>query len=1678
MTDSNAQPLWPQHFDDHYGHLANTLPRWLIDASPARRAALRATVPQIRQAFKNTSPAHHQVLKRANAAYWAAQNGVDQRLQHLQDARTFGEPLLRDALKRQYGLDLDVNSTFLRLYIPASIPWFPIRSGAARTWTVSLLDAALHNFEPSEAEDDAYQDDSTYITQPSSAGLFEVLGHIKAQLTIADFVRLCRELDIGSQYQTWLEDNLGVSNPVTQAVLQPQVKASHKAALRLALELALTDEQALTTHTYNSMLGLINEVPGMLLDGKPLLCHDLMIMSARVTGIVLFAPDLELNRNAVRVVAYIPDDPQAPLKEYPSSAHFMADLTRKLRSPDYQRFFSRFINHADRGYFFANLNNRLSEITWHPHTPGDPQPVWRETPAPHTNLQFSATVIRANLWEHLYQRQLDKILNDGRTLAVSTASSDRKQRWERWESFTRIATTLLEIALFVALPFVPFLGELMLAYTAYQLLDDTFEGVLDWAQGQTRQAFEHTMAVLETLVQLGIFAAGAHIVTAEFRQALPREWVDFIDRFTPAKTPDGRTRYWNGDLGPYQQTTPLPARSQPDQQGLHTVGENTLLALENSHYAVRRDPASGQFRIEHPTRPDAYSPRLEHNGHGTWHTELEQPLTWDRATLLRRLGHLVDTLSATEREQVLRISGYHENALRRMHVDHQPPPPLLADTLKRFKIDKDLQTFIQRIASQDVRTYLSADPQTQLQLLTEQLPWPLSKGLRLIDTTGQVAWRSHTGLTQGARVYDLPLDRGDVLEMALTYLTETEIKTLFDETFAAPTRALATRASGLRARLARIAQTRRGTLFEARYQALERNVDPLARRLMDEVRGLPASVAEDLVNHASGKDLQQLEQGTVSRELLEHARWAQEHVRAVRARESLELASLDNLDTDRLALHSLARLPGWSGEVRIEVTRYAFSGSVIDSIGEPGAKERKVLVQLEEGGYQACDERGETLASHDDFYNSVLWALPDSERQRINLRTGQGPQLKQLIVEHALDHGSLQKILSPHPLRKPHYDPDTMRLPGGVDGYLRLHPGARSLNDRILELYPAFNNAEVESFALTLQQHPHGARVELSRLNREYLDLHEDLRHWIQATPQLHPVTGALLTGDQRLASEHNRTMLAEQLARCWRRQTALNDGDMDAGNRGYMFRFTRPIIGELPELRADFSHVSYLILEGTPATRGGQRFLGYFTSLARMEVRNLRLATLPESIATLPNLNQVVLSNCSISLTAETEATLGSLSQLQVLDLSKNPLGRMFSLQAMSHLHYLDLAETGLTTLPPDLLSLQKLTAIILPDNLMTELPVELFDLPADKGRGYDLGGNPYNAQTRNRIKAYFQATHEDLGVYAPQADLDRAANLYPLLDREMASDFIYGLPGTLEQGRIELTRLEAEYDTLTTALAVWTAETPAVHPATGEPLSPAEELLEHNTRDELKRTIEKCWRKETEVDDFNQAMEPSFELALDMVVIGELPTLSADFSHVSHLYLRSRHGLTTVGDGFLRCFPRLKGLTIRDYRLGSLPESVFNMSQLTALVLPDCEITLTADTVMGLAGMEHLDFLDLAGNPLLLAPDVSQMPDMATLILDQTQISELPRGLLNLTRLDIANLNDNAIFDLPSALAELPAEVAERINLRGNPLSQASLRLLLDYFRRTGNDFGVEEVIHLAEMEVSESDDSTVED
>jgi hypothetical protein len=122
-------------------------------------------------------------------------------LSDLQDVSAFAKPLLEQALKDRFGVDDDVEDTWLRLYAPVKTAWWVHDfSGGTTSRTVSLLDAALHNF----SQDETFTQDSEFITRPDKRGHFNVKP-LKHKLSIEQFKSLCRELDIGARYQQHLQ---------------------------------------------------------------------------------------------------------------------------------------------------------------------------------------------------------------------------------------------------------------------------------------------------------------------------------------------------------------------------------------------------------------------------------------------------------------------------------------------------------------------------------------------------------------------------------------------------------------------------------------------------------------------------------------------------------------------------------------------------------------------------------------------------------------------------------------------------------------------------------------------------------------------------------------------------------------------------------------------------------------------------------------------------------------------------------------------------------------------------------------------------------------------------------------------------------------------------------------------------------------------------------------------------------------------------------------------------------------------------------------------------------------------------------------------------------------------------------------------------------------------------------
>ncbi|WP_226478012.1 leucine-rich repeat domain-containing protein [Pseudomonas sp. MWU16-30323] len=1649
MPDT-LNPADAQHPDSHYQPLQQAIAPWLLAATAARREALNASSPHVKPWYRSTTAEQRQQWRALNASHWHAQNQVDQRLAALQDVQAFAEPLLKATLKDQFGLELNVKTTFLRLYIPATIPWFPIKSGAARTWTLSLLEAALHNFEA----DERFEASSDYINQPDAQGQSTPLPGIQATLPIQRFTQLCRTLDIGARYQRYLEENLGLSDAVVAAVLQTQVSASQRAALDTALQLALMKND-IPPAAHQALQRLLDGQPGASLGGKPLRGHDVRMMNAQLTGPVLFAPDLERQQAIVPVIAYVPDDPEHPIKYYPSSAAFMTELTRQLRSHDYQQFFSRFVNHEDRGHFFANLNSRLSHITWHPHTPGDPLPSWRDTPRDRPNLQLSAVAIPGALANHRYQRALDKILNDAKVIAVSTARVDQKARWALWDSLQQIASTLLNIAAMVVAPFVPVLGEAMLAYMAYQLLDETFEGVVDWAQGRTREAFEHLMGTVQALIQLGTFGAGGTIAASELRALMAPSAKTFIDGFKPVPMADGKTRYWQPDLRPYQRQAALPEQSKADEQGIYHHQDQAVITVDRQPFTLNKAPGREHYSLLHPTRPEAYQPRVWHNGTGAWHTELDQPLYWDATTLMRRLGHSMEGFSPTRLEQIRSVSHIPENTLRQLHVQRQPTPAVLADTVQRFRIDEELATFIRQMNSDDPGQYGKADALTQLQLLGRPDLWPDTKALQVVDSQGQVFWQyASQDALPAVRISQAQLNNGELLETALRALEEDEIKPMLGEEFGQPPKAFAPRLHTLRKKIAAAAQARRSNLFDTRYQSLNRPQTADGQRLMDEHKALPGCVADELTRQATAQERRELNAGKLPRSLEDLARWTAQEVRLNRAYEGLYLESSDNPDTRTLALHSLPRLPGWSGRVRLEVHEHAFNGTVSQRIGTGNGNALKVLVH-EDGLYQAYDSQGRHLHGETDLYTAILQALPDTERNRLNLHIRQGTQLREALSQVALPRDRLLPALEHFPRRRPTSGKQP-RLLGGMDGYpLPDHPAPvpgtpPTVLQRTQALYPGFTHAQNVALLRQLNQLPGGALPGLAGLEQEYAQLEAQLLQWHIQTPYLHPQTGVQLTVQAFSEQLQNRLDLSNEIKRCWRRETPMDTHYGDERD-GYILANDNPIMGHLPRLEADFSHVSALSLTGDESTLGAHAFCASFRNVRHLGLRNIPLGTLPEGLESMPRLTELVLSNANIRLSAESLATLTSLSRLESLDLYANPLGLVPNVEGMPDLRYLDLAATGIEHLPAGVLTRPHLQTAVLNNNRITALPDALFALPDLTSEAFDFGNNPFPEAVINRIKSHFQRTGERWDASAPSVDIERLKALYPTFTTPECNRFLYGMPGSLQESRVELTRMEAEYEKLQADLEEWRIDAPHRHPTQNTLLSQQQRAEEQARRFGFKNLMEQCWRRETPIDSFDDGPTAAHELRYEVTLLGDLPALTANFDHVSMLSLYAQNTTSKITP-FLERFRRLRSLSVQGYPLGNVPEPIFHMPRLKELILPQCTLRLTTSTAEQLAGLEQLTYLDLSDNPLGITPRLTNMRHLKILDLQNTGIRHVPPGLFSLRELTIADLSNNAIRHIGTGIFEVPADIFHALDWGGNPLSPQSSSLLRRYRQRMG--------------------------
>ena len=674
--------------DVHYLTVSQRVPQWLLDSSPQRRQALRATVPRALPWLSDAGynlPWVTMALREEGQRQHLLATAVQGCLQALLSAEVFAEPLLREAIKTRFGLDLDVRRTFLFNAARARVDESLVTGGdpvvkafqVVKAATQSLLAAALQNFEAFEAAADGMRDGrrpsmifASDSGQPLAPG--ETIN-----LLPEHFAALCRELDLGGRYQRQIEAVFrpapGAGGTVSAATAERQgyFKDFEQSTFRLNLHLAYL-QSWVAEDLYHALLDVAN-------NGKAsgdLKRSALKLWDVELNGIVLFFRQTNAEGAPQRLLVYMPDEPRQPFEEFASLGALNRSLVERLRDPQWRTYFLRFVPARERDPLMRRVQRTLSPRVWNPGG-------WYEDKAdPNAVLHLNRRMISGPLFDHLLQRKIAVLKDDGLFHAVPTAVEDHKSAQAKVSYFLGVAFDVLNVAAFV----VPGVGEVMLVVNAAMLGYEVYEGFDSLSQGEREEAWTYFMDVGENLVlmaAMGAAGSAAHRFTGNLPLA--------VRSMRPVTLADGSVRLWKPDLTPFAYDIRLPADLTPGENGLYAWQNREWLALDGRYYSVRTLLGHQErYSLEHPKRAWAYEPEVLHNGNGGWLHELDTPQHWHGLELFRRQGHREAGVSAEMALRALRISGISEAHLRHSLVHSQRPPALLTDTLRRLALAEHL----------------------------------------------------------------------------------------------------------------------------------------------------------------------------------------------------------------------------------------------------------------------------------------------------------------------------------------------------------------------------------------------------------------------------------------------------------------------------------------------------------------------------------------------------------------------------------------------------------------------------------------------------------------------------------------------------------------------------------------------------------------------------------------------------------------------------------------------------------------------------------------------------------------------------------------------------------------------------------------------------------------------------
>ncbi|MCF4996432.1 hypothetical protein GIW70_09210 [Pseudomonas syringae] len=1316
-TSVDAKPLMemtPEQQGVFYDFFKKHVPAWLLSADVKVRDALYLALIK---SFKSRSEAMVS-------------------LGRLQTPEAFCTPLLEKALFDKLGTQVDVAGVIFQ-HVRSTESLLGLRKKLVLPINRDLLTAACENFDESEELASEYHPRSLiYVPERVNGKDNQIL-----DLQPNEFATICRSLDLGKRYRQHIETLFLPASVTSDA----RNKWMAYALDNLAVDTQLAYMCGHISASVYAMLELLRkDQKSIKLGSNSLGLQKIKMNEVLFHGVVFIGPVREHADNDYRCVVYVPGDPLHPLKEYSNFDYFQSELSRRLRTADFKKFFLRFIALEDRADFEEHLQilHRRPNLVYVPLEGDD---------------------IDGGLFLELYRQRRAHLLADARLLIVPTADKDESARIARMERYKAIGINTIMLLL----SFVPVMREVMLAVSAAQLLMEVYDGIEAWGRGEQEQATDYLFDTVENLILSATLAAGGAALGKAFKTI---RGTSFLQQLRKVQLPSKAMRLWKPDLRVYRQPRRLASDLVPDERGLIMESDKQYLPIGDDLYAVEHVPGLDRWQLQHPSSSARYQPELETNGAGAWRHDSELPAEWNLLTLMRRFGIAAHEVPDAHIDRLLAVSGLSESNLRQMYVDNRRPAALLMDVVLRFKVDKAVTDFIRQMKT---RTAIPlADADLQLHLMTSLSDWPQGTAISITNIVGRESQRY--GAVDATTIIPLTqtsLRKGEFLAPVLSALTAQQRNALLRT--ASPDSQI--RAQALAGRIAALAGEWQQKLFLRIYQRTSGVTNAESAPLLQQFPALPAGIAEEMTRDADITEWRQLERFTVPLRLAEQAQRYLRILRINRAYEGLYLDAVSSADTNRLVLDALSHLPGWPANHFVQIMDWVGKGYETWSIGSANASD-KTLIDVFPDYLQARDGEANILADHPQhtraLYFQTLWeGLPESCRVALGITVqDDGVTLRDKVIAVARDRrAAFSRLLEPDAglpddamggALAPQVLPPAIAAPVAIGNPALIH--------RARQLYPMHTPGQIDRFLVTLGSNDVLRTRKLEAMRLEYTKMHNDLSGWVSRDTRYSPARGSRLT-----VPRHSKMRAAREIIRAWRKETTTVFTDLGLT---YVLSLPAELLGDLPVIVADFSHVTNLQMSKVGASAGLTTFLQNFKNLRTLNLSSNELTRLPLAIDAMTGLQQLDLSDNQIRLTADAVSRLSGMTELRELNLSFNPhLARAPDVSRMNKLEHLALRNTGISDWPAGAWSLGRLMTVDARDNAIEQIPSALFASPVALHHGVNVYGNPLSAASLHSVAEYQHARNVSLGIISSNYGQLITAVLSPAAQRAL---WLSGLP------------------------------------------------------------------------------------------------------------------------------------------------------------------------------------------------------------------------------------------------------------------------------------------------------------